>query len=567
MIHGIAQRLADARSPAGHVSWRWPVGLLILCLTIRMVMAARIAYVCDDGAFFIERAAQLAHGAAHEPDTYDSNCYVLLLVALEQLGLDRVDTAKYWGVLAGSLAVLPIFGWVRRQFSDAFARMVGVLYATHPRLIESSAEVMRDSTYWLLFALSLYLFWRALAELRSVFFILAGAALGLAINTRLEALYLLVVLVGWAGVRVLATDRRTALLSGALLSAVVATAMITALTLAPSLMGQPVEQPYAVKAVTRWWYARLAAPQDAVAAPLAAPPPVAQIQREATTASAPPPPSAVVVSADAAAETDDLPDLARGKSRKPSWLTAHILERGFTPFFGILVLVGLAVYAKPLWRRDIVPLYLLSAISIVGIWCYAKSFGQVSCRYVMPLVIVAGPSAIYGLRAISRLPLPRAWRDVATVRTARARVFAGVLMWTAGVGVLDAWTSGFADRAQRAELGLWLRDTLGPGRSVVGTTSLRTLGYYAEAAYHVLPINASDLPVAELAECVRQHDPDVAVFPAVDCTGARRDVAEAIERLGLVRVDNHSLPDASRRRTVVFTSPRYRAQWANRTVR
>ena len=63
-----------------------------------------------------------------------------------------------------SLTVLPLCGWVRRQFNDQTALLAGVLYAAHPVFIQWSPELIRDPTFWLLFMLTLYLLWRAVTE-------------------------------------------------------------------------------------------------------------------------------------------------------------------------------------------------------------------------------------------------------------------------------------------------------------------------------------------------------------------------------------------------------------------
>ena len=85
-----------------------------------------------------------------------------------------------WSLLISSLVVLPLFGWVRRQFDDRVALVACLLYAVQPKLIAWSPEIMRDPTFWFLFTLSIYLLWRAVTEVRPGWFVAAGVAVALA---------------------------------------------------------------------------------------------------------------------------------------------------------------------------------------------------------------------------------------------------------------------------------------------------------------------------------------------------------------------------------------------------
>ena len=68
----------------------------------------------------------------------------------------------------------------------------------HSGLIRWSVEIIRDSTFWFLLALSLYLVWRAVTELRWTLHLAAGAAIALACLTRFEGLVLYVPLAAWS---------------------------------------------------------------------------------------------------------------------------------------------------------------------------------------------------------------------------------------------------------------------------------------------------------------------------------------------------------------------------------
>ncbi len=75
---------------------------------------------------------------------------------LHRAGLPWETAAKWYGVVLASLAVLPLFGWVRRQFDDVVAVVACLLYAVHPKLIEWSPEAVREPSFWFFFLLALY---------------------------------------------------------------------------------------------------------------------------------------------------------------------------------------------------------------------------------------------------------------------------------------------------------------------------------------------------------------------------------------------------------------------------
>ena len=138
------------------------------------------------------------------------NVYPVILMVLHRLGLDWETAAALWGVTISSLVVLPLWGWVRRQFDDRVALVACLLYIVHPKFIEWSPEVMRDQTFWFLFMLAIYWLWRAVTEVRYGYFIAAGAAITLASVTRIEGLFLLIPLVLWTFWRWLALRDRAA---------------------------------------------------------------------------------------------------------------------------------------------------------------------------------------------------------------------------------------------------------------------------------------------------------------------------------------------------------------------
>ncbi len=213
-------------------------------------MTWKLGGICPDAVLYIDLAKALEAGDLRSAlGEMQINTYPVVLVLLHRLGLDWATAGAFWGVLVSSLVVLPLYGWVRRQFDDRVALVACLLYAVHPRLIAWSPEVIRDPTFWLLFALSLYLLWRAVTEVRIGLFLAAGLATTLSWLTRFEGLFLFIPLVLWTFWRCRALRQgRAPLVVGALASVLALPLLLVAVNL---LLLQNHDQ-FALSRFARW---------------------------------------------------------------------------------------------------------------------------------------------------------------------------------------------------------------------------------------------------------------------------------------------------------------------------
>ena len=119
------------------------LGLVLLCLAPRALMAWKLGGVCPDGVAYIRLAELLDQGQGGEfLRLAGVNPLPLVLVVLHRLGLDWEVAGSLWGVLMGAAVVLPLFGWLRRQFDRRVALAGCFLYAVHGELIRWSPEVL-----------------------------------------------------------------------------------------------------------------------------------------------------------------------------------------------------------------------------------------------------------------------------------------------------------------------------------------------------------------------------------------------------------------------------------------
>ena len=495
---------------------RWLVaGLVLLCLAPRIGMALRLPGVCPDGVLYIQAARALEAGDFREAFREMSlNIYPVVLMVLHRLGLDWELGAVAWGVTVSSLVVLPLWGWVRRQFDDRVALVACLLYIVHPKFIEWSPEVMRDPTFWLLFMLSIYWLWRAVAEVRLGYFIAAGAGITLASLTRIEGLFLLIPLALWTfwRLRALKTSRRKLLL-GAVLCLVVFPALLLMVNLV-------------------WLYGHAGFAALRIS-------PLARIQ---------PWLHSLLGRGDAAADGGEALDPnVHWTFGRMLWVYFPILTRGLTPIYALLMFGGLWGWRRVWARRDHQPLFYTTLVILFGIWVQLWYDKNICPRYMLPVVLMASPFAALGLLALMvRLMRIVGWLG-GSVRSQRITAAAVVvLVLAAGVG--DAMTGNakyFETRRMAAEVGRWVRQQYAAPPMIVGPVVIAPIAnYYA----HFGPAMAFRWEADDdtIMTMVEQYKADVVLLRVTkELTPERCDaLAEKMRRFGLYPVAPGTLPAA-----------------------
>ncbi len=419
--------------------------LLITALLPRVWMAVRTETICPDGTFYIQLAQALERGdmgvALHEMHL---NTYPVILAVGHQLGLDWEFTGKWWGVLAATLVVWPLFNWVRRQFDDVVAITSCLIYAMHPKLIEWSSELIRDPTFWLLLALSLDWLWRAMVEVRLRWFLLAGASTTLAMLTRFEGLFLLFPLVIWSVVRWMALRQQRGRLA---IGAVLCTTAFPLLLIVVNLWllhDHPRFEAFRSEPLDRvgQWLTSLSG---------------------STTQAAPGVPPLAVPRI----EMESLP-----------LLFMSTMLRGLTPVFGLAFIVGYLAF-RPTWdRRDHLPLALFAISVAIGVWIHLWFAHQGSSRYALSIVIISTRCAALGL-LFSAQWAANAARRLGWGRRLVSLVPLSVVLLFICFGCVEALRHHDDSRLARAELGRWIERHYGSQAVVLCTDDMTYLiGYY-----------------------------------------------------------------------------------------
>ncbi len=473
-------------------------------------MALRIPSVCPDGVLYIHLARAIEAGdwrSGFHDMTF--NVYPLILAGLHQLGLGWELAAELWGVTVSSLVVLPLWGWVRRQFDDRVALLACLLYAVNPKFIEWSPEVMRDPTFWLLFMTAIYWLWRAVTEVRYGCFFAAGAAIMLAALTRVEGLFLLIPLVLWCFWRFRALRiNRKRLLFGAILCVVVFPALAVAVTIGWA-----------------WGHSGWAVLQ---LSPLGRAGP----WLESVFGHAP---------AGVGAEGLQRPI---GFTRM-IWIFIPTMTRGLSPTFALLMFGGLWGWRRVWGRRDHQPLFYVAVAIMCGIWIQLWYDRNICPRYALPIVLMASPFAALGLLwLIGGLLRIAGWLRWG-VHPQQA-VVVGVATIVAALSLCDAMTSNgkyFETRQMAADLGGWVRDKYPQPPAIVGPVGItQIVSFYAhDAPYRPFRWEADDELILSM---IGQSRAGVVLLqPAKELTEARCAVLAArLKASGLEPVGRSALP-------------------------
>jgi hypothetical protein len=537
-----ANHLASEAPARDRPQWRpgLVAFLLLACLVPRLLMACRVDTVCADGVIYFELADKLEQGRVDPDDVshLQSGTFPFALATLHRLGLGWENAAKVYGVLAATLAVLPLFGWVRRQFDDRLAVLACLLYATHPKLIEWSPEAVREPSFWLFFLLAIYFLWRAAVEVDGRWFALGGAATALTMLTRFEGWFLLFPLVGWTVVRFwhLRAARGRLVGGWACCLAMVPIVFYAFGLLQPEGVRQNQLRLDPVKRAGNWllsWRATASEPTATIAS------------GETSAPAAAPAPTSTPAPLTAAEITD--PHAGEWSLREAAKTMLNVCERGLTPLFAILMFAGYFTHLRLFHRGDHLPILLLALAVVAAVWIHLWYAHQASSRYVLTIVLLATRGAAIGLLDFGRLAeswLSHRWPRA---RWSAATALLAVVML---VGTIDAVSSDFKSRDALAGLGSWIYEQYGASSIVVGSESqLAVVGFYAQTEAFPFP---STLSGDALASWVDGVMPDVVVI------SKRRQQPEEYEpilaqreRLGLELVPAERIPASTKNMLVL----------------
>ena len=527
------------------------IALLLVCLLPRLWMTWKIDTVCPDAVLYLRLAEALHDGNwSAGLEQISLNTFTLILMLLQRLGADLTVAGQWWSVAVSTLAVLPIYGFARRQFDDRVGLLAAFFYAIHPAAIERSPEVVRDPTYWLFFTLSLYLSWRAIAELRWHLFAAAGMSVALAALTRFEGLFLMIPLAGWSLVRAWHFPAaRWRLAAGGLI--VVMSFPLAVYGIRVLWLGDaPVERMVRTDPLdrVRFWISSWLPDDEAAAgstAVAAVPAPTVAAKPVTNAPEAPAPeaaaPAMAVAPAAVALALHDANLIAAEVaprsfgSRMSTSESLHIFARkgieGLNPFALLAAAVSVLAWWPLARRSDQLPLLALAATILLSSWIHMSFSGELSSRYFISVFLVMTPWSGLGMMwpPSRRLHGLQNWAH----DDWRPGVVAAVMLAALAIGCWsNAFMTSFAGRRQLADAARWTCQHYGADAQVWASRDNAALfGFYAHTQCRVLEANE----VGALLDAVASSHADVILVP----TG-KKHLAAALTasqaRLGLKRI-------------------------------
>ena len=493
--------------------------LVLACLVLRGAMAVRVPSVDPDGVLYIELAKSLEAGdLAHGTQGMGLNTYPFVLMLVHKTGLDWEMAGVVWDILIASLVILPLYGWVRRQFDDRVAAAACLLYTIHPKFVEWSPELTRDPTFWFLLTLTLYLLWRAVTEVRLRWFVAAGPVLVLAILTRFEGLVLLSPLVLWTFWRWRALQTaRPRLVVGAVLCMAIVPAIV--------LLG-----------AVLW----LRVPVESLSLRLD---PWARFQTwiEYVTGNT----AAAQVGLNPLLPADIAPMPLRAMLRE----FFATMTRGLAPIYALLMFGGLWGWRRTWARRDHQPLFYAAIGVLIGIWVHLWYDRMICPRYALTIVLLASPFAALGLLGLlRRLMRVAEWLGCA-LRTRQAVAGAAMVLILV-VDVSSAMRSNrsyFASRRLAVNLGHWVRETPWKTPMIVGPAGMTPIMtfYAGKGRCQLFRHDTADAPAIE--GLIQRYHPDLVLLQITKRMNAANceELAARFKAQGFLEVDPVSRPVGS----------------------
>lgn len=189
------------------VDARVVAALFVFALAVRVGVALRTAVIFNDGPIFLRVAGSMVEGDWSSALGHHYHPLYPLLTAGAYQAIGDLELAGVTvSVIAGAIAVVALYAFLRQAFDPQVAWIGGVLLSIQPYAAAFSADVQSDGLYTALFLSAVACSWRGLARGRPSNALAAGVLIGLAYLVRPEGLGLLVPVCTIALLRVVRSD-------------------------------------------------------------------------------------------------------------------------------------------------------------------------------------------------------------------------------------------------------------------------------------------------------------------------------------------------------------------------
>ncbi|QDT36377.1 ArnT family glycosyltransferase [Stratiformator vulcanicus] len=480
------------------LTWQLLIGLTVLAVILRLASLYDDAPPVRDAFYYSAVAQSLVDGNLFDAFEYlNLNLFTAILGAAQACGIDPLAAGTAIGIVSAGLTVPLLFGWVRRMYDDQVALAACLLFALHPRLVRLSVEPLRESLFYLMFVAALYCFWRAAAEQKWRYFLLAGVAMTLAIHTRSEGWLLLVPAIGWPLGRWWVDRGSWRVSLGGLTTAFLVLPACLLLVNCTLLAGHPRCEwgRLAPLQLVFGWQRTVDAPPTETA--LAATPSSSKTNRSepnletrddlegrSALANVPTAPTAIHVSAVSGTSTERAEQALKARAkhdiasdRRPlQVLFINDLSAALNPLIALLMLAALIRWRHLVIRRDKLVLAAMALAIAAAVVLRQERFGQINGRYFFAVFFIGAGCAGQGLLLVATA----IFRRLKIGEQAKVAI-AGGLIGCCGVAGL-AWITmrddphGFAEQ----RLGHLIAASLPDDSSLAATHTAARVAMYAQ---------------------------------------------------------------------------------------
>ncbi len=186
------QKNTRSATSAGNKDLYTIMALILAALGVRLYSLQFFHVIATDGTSYALTARALAGGDFHGIGTYG---LYPVLIAVTNLFISDLETAgRITSIITGSLLVVPLYLLGKAVFSRKVAIAAALLSVVWPCLVNSSCEVITQSTHTTLQLTAVLLLWRAFTKPSLLNGTLAGFFMGLTFLTRPEGIALFVVM-------------------------------------------------------------------------------------------------------------------------------------------------------------------------------------------------------------------------------------------------------------------------------------------------------------------------------------------------------------------------------------
>ena len=406
-------------------------------------MMSKLTSYCNDAYLYFFLAEHLEQGnPAPMLSAIDWNIYPAILAFGHHLGFEWGFVGKAWGVLTGTLTVLPLFGWNRRLFGDTVATIACFLYAIHPGMIETGAEPIRDSSFWLFLSTYAYLLTCLLHQFRWRTAVAIIPVFTLAVLTRSEAWLLLIPPAIYGGITLLRDNPlrrispRWKLRIGSLAFLAILGGIVIGALQAMGVVQLPLGRVSHFAEGWTWLKSALTGQVDT---------------------------SSQIVQ--------------RGFAERFLTYWDNVFDC-FTPQNLVMLSVGLFCFRRELRRREIISSLAFCGCLMGAVWILFARHGVTNGRYFYPLVIILLPFQAMGLLKCFETYWQTDWTRRLTLLPERGSwVFTLVALLL--VGYVDAISSGHSSRNAEVEVAQWIHDRGIADSVILCDHGSKRIGYHA----------------------------------------------------------------------------------------